>query len=236
MFDEIRESPGSARSLRSSILQFIKKYIAPSIKGGKLLDVGGGTGEFTEEIASVLKVEEVVVVDINEDALKDALSRGFKSYKVDVTRKQLPFSDNYFDIVTMIDVIEHLYDPDYAISEVRKVLKPGGFAVISTPNLAWWVNRLVLLLGVQPYFSSQSARFNVGKLFRPPNERAGVPGHIRLYTLKAFKQFIELHDFHILVVKGSPGDHRSASITLVDSILSLIPSLAAEIIATLSRM
>jgi ubiquinone/menaquinone biosynthesis C-methylase UbiE len=210
MFDEIRESPGSARSLRSSILQVIRKYIAPSIKDGKLLDVGGGTGEFTEKIASVLEVEEVVVVDINEDALKDVLSRGFKSYKVDVTREQLPFSDNYFDIVTMIDVIEHLYDPDYAISEVRRVLKPGGFAVISTPNLAWWVNRLVLLLGFQPYFSSPSTRFNVGKLFRSPNERAGVPGHIRLYTLKAFKQFIKLHDFNILVVKGSPGDHRSA--------------------------
>ncbi len=46
MFDEIRESPGSARSLRSSILQVIRKYVAPSIKDGKLLDVGGGTGEF----------------------------------------------------------------------------------------------------------------------------------------------------------------------------------------------
>jgi ubiquinone/menaquinone biosynthesis C-methylase UbiE len=171
-----------------------------------------------------------VIVDINENALKEASSRGLKSYKVDVTREPLPFPDNYFDIVVMIDVVEHLYDPDYAISEVRRVLRPGGFIVISTPNLAWWANRLVLLLGFQPYFSSPSTRFNVGKLFRSPYERVGVPGHIRLFTLKAFKEFIQLYGFQILVVKGSAGDHRSCLLLLLDSILSLIPSLAAEII------
>ncbi|MDT7889012.1 MAG: methyltransferase domain-containing protein [Desulfurococcales archaeon] len=191
---------------------------------------GRGTGDFTAEIVNILGVKEAVIVDINESALKQASSKGFKSYKVDVAREPLPFPNNYFDVVVMVEVVEHLYDPDYAISEVRRVLKPGGFIVISTPNLAWWVNRLVLLLGFQPYFSSPSTRFNVGKLLKSPYERPGAPGHIRLFTFKAFKEFIELHGFRIITMKGSAGDHRSRYYTFIDSILSLIPSLAAEII------
>jgi hypothetical protein len=89
---------------------------------------------------------------------------------------------------------------------------------------------LALLLGFQPYFSSPSTRFNVGKLFRSPYERPGALGHIRLFTSKAFKEFIELHGFHILVVKGSGSDHRSMFIALIDSIFKLDLVLAAEII------
>jgi SAM-dependent methyltransferase len=234
MFDESKEeTPGSAKSLRSFIMQIIKKHLLSNIKNiknGRLLDVGGGTGDFTAEIVNILGIKEAVIVDINEYALRQASSKGLKAIKVDITREPLPFPDNYFDVVVMVEVVEHLYDPDYAISEVRRVLKPGGFIVISTPNLAWWVNRLVLLLGFQPYLSSPSTRFNVGKLLRSPYERPGAPGHIRLFTFKAFREFIELHGFHIIVMKGSAGDHKSSLLLYIDSILSSIPSLAAEII------
>lgn len=47
----------------------------------------------------------------------------------------------------MLRVIEHLINPDNAISEAYRVLKPGGFLIIATPNQASWVNRVLLLFG-----------------------------------------------------------------------------------------
>jgi ubiquinone/menaquinone biosynthesis C-methylase UbiE len=83
MFDESKEeSPGSAKALRSLILQIIKKYLLSNIKNiknGRLLDVGGGTGDFTAEIVNILGIKEAVIVDINEYALRQASSKGLKA-------------------------------------------------------------------------------------------------------------------------------------------------------------
>jgi len=48
--------------------------------------------------------------------------------------KSLPFKDNSFDMVTLIAVIEHLDHPEYIISEVHRVLKPGGSLILTTPT------------------------------------------------------------------------------------------------------
>jgi ubiquinone/menaquinone biosynthesis C-methylase UbiE len=46
----------------------------------------------------------------------------------------LPFKDESFDIVTAFEVIEHLYDPQKALGEIRRILKMDGIALISTPR------------------------------------------------------------------------------------------------------
>jgi SAM-dependent methyltransferase len=48
------------------------------------------------------------------------------------------FPDDYFDVVTMWDVIEHLHDPFETLLEIRRILKPGGKLIISTPNAYSW--------------------------------------------------------------------------------------------------
>ena len=57
------------------------------------------------------------------------------------------YKDETFDLVLLLDVIEYLFDTDRLLFEVKRGLKPGGIAVISTPNLASWYNRLFLLFG-----------------------------------------------------------------------------------------
>ena len=49
--------------------------------------------------------------------------------------ESLPFTDNSFDVVSCLQVLEHLKEPDKAISELKRVLKPGGFACVATPTL-----------------------------------------------------------------------------------------------------
>ena len=66
----------------------------------------------------------------------------------------------------MLEVIEHLASPDNMIVEVYRILKIGGYLIISTPNLGNWVNRLTMLLGCQPYNVEVSATHVFGVPYR----------------------------------------------------------------------
>ncbi|MEJ8669191.1 class I SAM-dependent methyltransferase [Streptomyces sp. MS1.AVA.1] len=76
----------------------------------------------------------------------------------ELTDGGLPFRTGSADAVLFSEVIEHLVDPDAALDEIRRVLRPGGHLMLSTPNLAAWYNRALLLAGVQPVFSEVSLR------------------------------------------------------------------------------
>jgi SAM-dependent methyltransferase len=49
------------------------------------------------------------------------------------------------------DVIEHLINPSVFVKEMYRVLKPGGYMILDTPNLASWHNIFALLIGIQPF-------------------------------------------------------------------------------------
>lgn len=65
-----------------------------------------------------------------------------------VERDRFPFADNFFDLVLCTEVLEHLpQSPAHALSESRRVAKPGGHLLVTTPNIARLINRIKLLLG-----------------------------------------------------------------------------------------
>jgi len=109
----------------------------------------------------------------------------------------LPVADGAADVVVMSELIEHLVDPDGAVAEVRRVLRPGGSLLLSTPNLAAWYNRGLLALGVQPVFSEVSLR---GVFGRPGSV---VAGHLRLFTLRALTEFMTGSGFRCVTVAGA---------------------------------
>jgi 2-polyprenyl-3-methyl-5-hydroxy-6-metoxy-1,4-benzoquinol methylase len=100
-------------------------------------------------------------------------------------------------VVIMSELIEHLVDPDGAVAEARRVLRPGGSLLLSTPNLAAWYNRGLLTLGVQPIFSEVSLR---GVFGRPGSV---VAGHLRLYTRRALTEFLSASGFRCVTVAGA---------------------------------
>jgi SAM-dependent methyltransferase len=109
----------------------------------------------------------------------------------------LPVADGTADVVIMSELIEHLVDPDGAVAEVRRVLRPGGSLLLSTPNLAAWYNRGLLALGIQPIFSEVSLR---GVFGRPGSV---VAGHLRLFTLRALTEFMTGSGFRCVTVAGA---------------------------------
>jgi ubiquinone/menaquinone biosynthesis C-methylase UbiE len=191
----------------------------------KLLDIGCGDGSFIIQFKNHC---ETFGVDISRSAIKIAKEAGISAYEVDVSSERLPFQDEYFDIIYMGDVIEHLTNPDFAINEVARVIKTNGFLVLSTPNLASWINRLLLLLGMQPLFSEVSTAKTFG---RGPRSYDFFPvGHLRLFTYKALKEFLTYYRFNILKVKGANYEGLPKVLANIDTIFSKIPSLSSTVI------
>lgn len=117
----------SARYNRD-MLEFIE------VKQGKdfrLLDIACGNGQFLKEAQKKIRA---FGVDISTRALQDARKNANQSLLVNGSANTLPFTDGYFDYVTCLGSLEHFTDMDKALSEMKRVLKPGGKLNIYVPN------------------------------------------------------------------------------------------------------
>jgi len=167
----------------------------------RILDVGCGDGNFSMLIGEACRAKEVYGIEISEEGAEMARKNGVKCYQLDVDQEDFPFEDNFFDAVTALELIEHLFDPDHFLDEVYRVLRPEGIFVLSTPNLASIHNRITLLFGYQPYSVLVSLNKPVGHFWFSAGGAA--PDHIRFFTLRSLKELLKVHGFKILVMKGA---------------------------------
>jgi ubiquinone/menaquinone biosynthesis C-methylase UbiE len=169
-----------------------------------------------------------------------ARKNGINCYQLDVDEKDLPFEDNFFDAVTALEFIEHLFDPDHFLDEAYRVLKPNGLFILSTPNLASIHNRIALLFGYQPFPMGVSVRFNIGRAYEPSSEQAQSLDHVRVFTLRSLKELLRIHGFKILAVKGScaqlPRDMKFKGLfKAIDRFFAKFPSLSYRVIVTCQK-
>jgi len=151
-------------------------------------------------------------------------------FKVDLEKDTLPFVNNYFDLVTAIEVIEHLRTVDNLFAEVFRVLKPSGLFVLSTPNLGSWINRILLLLGYQPLYTEPSRKYQVGIPLKDFKEKRGYAGHVNLTTLKALRALLKAYNFIIVEESGVHLDTGYRILDVVDKFLAKISSLAQDVV------
>lgn len=98
----------------------------------KHLDIGCGDGY---RIRLVKPVGEIVGIDLDENMVAQARKRGVTAYVGDA--EDLHFPDESFDLVTSIEVLEHVPHPTVALAEAYRVLKRGGFFICVTPNASF---------------------------------------------------------------------------------------------------
>jgi dolichyl-phosphate beta-glucosyltransferase len=100
---------------------------------GRLVDVGGGAGGVTARLG--WDPGRVVVVEAHPDLAARAWSRGLPALRAVAT--DLPVADARAEVVTLLDVIEHLPDPVDALAEAARVAAPGGLVVVTVPAHRW---------------------------------------------------------------------------------------------------
>ena len=151
--------------------------------GDHVLDLGCGSGEFTAELARA-GARDVIGAEVAESAIARARERyptlDFRLIPVD---GPLPFEDNMFELVWASEVIEHVADTARWLSEVRRVLRPGGRVLITTPSHG----RLRLLLGGVESYSDP------------------LGDHLHLYTRRALESLLREFAFAAIEVRAGGG-------------------------------
>ena len=116
----------SKKHSRKNLYEFLESQLLSLKSGMSVLNVGSG-GEIAGKINKVLAQNNISVkitsLDISKDRNPDIVG--------DVC--DMPFPDNNFDSVFLMEVLEHVHSPHKAISEIYRVLKPGGILVFSVP-------------------------------------------------------------------------------------------------------
>jgi SAM-dependent methyltransferase len=195
-----------------------------------VVDVGCGDGTCTQVARAVCDRTPNASVDItgldwSAEALRRARALEIPVARASVTDVGLPLATAGVDVVIMSELIEHLVDPDSALDELRRVLRPGGTLLLSTPNLAAWYNRILLALGIQPLFTEVSLRGIYG---RPGKE---VVGHLRVSTRRALKGLLEARGFVDVEITGAPYHDVPDPLKPLDKLFCHIPSLASNLLA-----
>ncbi|MGD3106346.1 class I SAM-dependent methyltransferase [Streptomyces sp. YGL11-2] len=221
---------GDARSRRQALL--LARALGPARVGAPpatVLDIGCGDGTAAATAATPLAGHRIIGVDWSQDALRRAATRIPTVVRGELTDGGLPFATGSADAVLFSEVIEHLVDPDAALDELRRVLRPGGHLMLSTPNLAAWYNRGLLLAGIQPVFSEVSLRAIHG---RPGTQ---VVGHLRLYTARALRGFLTASGFDVIQIAGAPYHDVPRPLRPLDRAACHIPPLASILLAHARR-
>lgn len=206
---------------RNPVLEVQGGFLSSHLSAGEItsvLDLGCGHGTNSSVLFGDRPDITVVGLDISSRAVA-----AYKTLRPGVigSAEALPFAPGCFDLVVSDDVVEHLVDTDAYAKEIRRVLRPGGYLTLSTPNLAAWFNRIALFAGMQPAFSEVSFERVFG---RPGSD---LVGHLRLFTSKATREFLDYHGFDLVDVKGAPFGALPRGATTIDRLLARSPSLAA---------
>jgi len=121
----------------------------------RILDVGCGTGA---NLLMLSQYGDAEGVDVSEDALAFCRERGLENVKLGAA-EQLPYDDDTFDLVTALDVVEHLDDDLAGLREMRRVLRPGGRVLLFVPTF-------MFLWGLQDDVSNHRRRYRMPELGR----------------------------------------------------------------------
>lgn len=177
-----------------------QQILALMPQAGTLLDVGCDDGAWTEQIARAARASSVAGIELS-DARVAAQGRGIDAHAGDL-EKDWPFDDNSFDVVHANQVIEHLKRLDHFVSEIARVLRPGGRVVVCTENLASWHNVAALVLGYTPFSLTNVSRLrpigNPWALHLGEEPGGGESWqHAHVLTLTGLLDLFEAHGFAI---------------------------------------
>jgi 2-polyprenyl-3-methyl-5-hydroxy-6-metoxy-1,4-benzoquinol methylase len=173
---------------------------------GKLLDVGYSKGSFADYLADL--GWDCTGLDINEHHHPKV-----KTLQCDLN-EDFPAEEGAYDVVTAGEVIEHMLDEGAFLEECRRVLKKDGVLALTTPNLSFLLNRILVPLGKLPMF-------------------VYAPYHYHFHTKKTIVSLVETHGFKVERVSSSHllySRRKHVSGKIFEWLGDLFPTLGAHLI------
>jgi len=182
--DEYQDYLGDAEIHRRTLshhAKALRKYVPA---GSTILEVGCAYGLFLDEIAA--DYPQNMGIDICEDVITHAATRGHQVSTKDISQ----FSDNSFDAVCLWDTLEHLPQPASMIRHCSRILKSGGYLLLTTGDFGSMVAKLRGLKWRQ---------------IHPPT-------HLHYFTRKSLRLLSDNSDLHVVRFGTQPNSHRVRSV------------------------
>ncbi len=155
------------------------------------LDVGCGDGRTMSRFLTA-RARSCVGVDVSARAVESAQALGVDARVIE-DAGALPFPDGSFDLVTCIEVLEHLFQPQDAAAEILRVLRPGGHLLVTVPNVAHWRHRFDFAL--RGRFIPLGDQLSLEQPWRDP--------HIRFFTAQTLPRMLRRAGFRVAWLRGS---------------------------------
>lgn len=228
--DHVSDQYDGVRYKRSTSVRYhedtMEQLVELAPPRGVVLDDGCGTGAFLEFVRRRgTQVEKYVGIDVSRGMLTHAQRRlkqaGGDQLLVQADACRLPFAENTFDVVYARGMLHHLPDPAHGMQEIRRVLKPGGVAVVLDPNKT--------MISMLPrYFARRTKHFDEDhKSFRASELESLVKsaltlGETRFYGYVAYPLlgFPDLIDFDRLGIS-----RLSEGLMRMDRVLGRLPGI-----------
>lgn len=219
------------------VMEMVRE-VAPVAPGGKWLDLGCQLGQFLSVVRADLQVERAGVDQFRrEEAVglaakyfqlaierpEDVLDPSWRYFTREIDKGGIAIGER-FNVVSALEILEHMVDTDAFLQTCSDHLEPGGLLVISTPNINSLRNRVQVPLGKYP----------AGLEYR------NVIHHVRLYNLDNLVSHMADHGFERVAVRGVTFFRmrwlRVAPIRAIDRFLAdRIPSLCGNLIGVFRK-
>jgi len=180
-------------------LELVKQYVAP---GARLVEFGAVPLLLTLSLQRL--GFDVTGIDIDPSRFGNAIRNGgLRVIKCDIEEQQVPAPNATFDAALFNELFEHLrIDLIHTMGEVRRVLKPGGLLLLSSPNLR-------SLQGLENFLLRNRATSCAGDVYGEYEKlrKLGHMGHVREYTTREIVEFLDRVGFRVehLVFRGDFG-------------------------------
>ena len=172
------------------VAALLEKWIKP---GCRCLDVGCGDGR-TAGIWLTNRGCDYTGADVSASAVQLARNEGLEAIVIGADGR-LPFESDSFDAAVCIEVLEHMFAPQAALSEVRRVLRPHGTLLVTVPNCAYWRRRAELaFLG---RWNPIGDDLSVDQPWRDP--------HVRFFNCGSLQRLLCSIPFAVIEIGGHAG-------------------------------
>lgn len=159
---------GDNQGYAPNFRKWMRAQLGDLARDAPILEVGCGDGSFTRNLAE--HSSRVTAVDISASQIeRNARARPEIKFLQHDVAQTFPFENETFDVIWCSEVLEHLFDPGFALREMQRVLAPGGRLLVTVPYHGLLKDVLIAL-------------FNWDAHFSPTNP------HIRFFTRKTLTQ------------------------------------------------